>query len=83
MIAALHLIMAAPPLVVRRMASAVLSKSAPCMQVFCNRGLSTAPSSDLSGPELPRPLPSLATATFDWQDPIGLSASLSDEEVAS
>ena len=28
------------------------------------------------------PAPSLATASFDWQDPLALSASLTDEELA-
>ena len=51
------------------------------------RRYSTAPASDpnpdvASMPALPPARPSLATATFDWQDPLALSASLTDEEKA-
>ena len=35
-----------------------------------------------SDPQLEAPAPSLATATFDWQDPLALSASLSEDERA-
>ena len=41
--------------------------------------LSTQPSED--PPLLPDPIPSLATATFDWKDPLRLSASLTEEEL--
>lgn len=43
--------------------------------------LSTA-SLDHGLPTFEKPAKSLATATFDWQDPLNLSASLSDEEKA-
>ena len=33
-------------------------------------------------PVLPKARPSLATAAFDWRDPLALSASLTDEELA-
>ena len=51
------------------------------------RRYSTALASDpnphvASMPALPPARPSLATATFDWQDPLALSASLTDEEKA-
>ena len=35
-----------------------------------------------SSPAFQKPLPSLATATFDWKDPLCLSASLTDNEIA-
>ena len=35
-----------------------------------------------SKPALPAPIPSLATETFDWRDPLSLSASLTDDEIA-
>ena len=51
-----------------------------------SRRYSTALASDLPDvanmPALPPARPSLATATFDWQDPLALSASLTDEENA-
>lgn len=45
------------------------------------RLLSTA-AENLSLPVLPKARPSLATAAFDWRDPLALSASLTDEELA-
>ena len=45
------------------------------------RLLSTA-SLQTAAPTFEKPAKSLATATFDWQDPLNLSASLSDEEKA-
>ncbi len=36
----------------------------------------------LSAPAFEKPAKSLATATFDWQDPLALSASLTEEELA-
>ena len=49
------------------------------------RRYSTALASELASdvpsmPALPPARASLATETFDWQDPLALSASLSDEE---
>ena len=46
------------------------------------RHRSTDPLSSISDepPSLPRAAPSLATATFDWQDPLMLSASLTEDE---
>ena len=35
-----------------------------------------------SKPALPAPIPSLATETFDWRDPLSLSAGLTDDEIA-
>jgi len=46
------------------------------------RLLSTAVQEPCEGPALPRPRPSLATASFDWQDPLNLSSSLSEDERA-
>ena len=45
--------------------------------------LASDPNPDVASmPALPPARPSLATATFDWQDPLALSASLTDEEKA-
>eukprot|EP00966_Prymnesium_polylepis_P126367 2922402-Prymnesium_polylepis.1 len=42
------------------------------------RRLSTQPAEE--PPLLPAPIPSLATATFDFRDPLNLSASLTEDE---
>jgi len=44
--------------------------------------LSTEAVSPAAAPTFERPAPSLATAEFDWRDPLKLSASLSDDELA-
>jgi len=61
-----------------------LSRSAPTAARVAARRLSTAAVSDLDHdlPSLPAAAPSLATAKFDWTDPLALSASLTEEELA-
>jgi hypothetical protein len=46
------------------------------------RRLFSTTTADASLPSFEKPAKSLATATFDWQDPLCLSASLTDEEKA-
>ena len=46
------------------------------------RLLSTQPAAEASLPHFEPKAPSLATATFDWSDPLALSASLTDDENA-
>ena len=46
------------------------------------RARSTAQAVAADPPSLPKPRPSLATATFDWRDALDLSASLTDDEQA-
>jgi len=46
------------------------------------RALSTAPAAAQEPPFLPKPRPSIATAKFDWEDPLALSASLTEDELA-
>ncbi|EOD08697.1 glutaryl-CoA dehydrogenase [Emiliania huxleyi CCMP1516] len=61
-----------------------LSRSAPNAARVAARRLSTAAVSDLDHdlPSLPAAAPSLATAKFDWTDPLALSASLTEEASA-
>ena len=52
------------------------SRCAPLLKV---KHLSTQPADE--PPLLPAPIPSLATATFDYKDPLNISASLTEDEL--
>ena len=70
-----------PPSSFPRSLPAIRASARPLARGAWRRALSTA-TNEAADPDLPAPLPSLATGAFDWQDPLQLHASLTEDERA-